>query len=89
MQNTQKQVTLIDFERGGETSSLVAKINEAGDLVLAGVDSGQSVADHWGDWDYEYWMTVPKRSKRKVVRRLLKAWVQQPDDAGRSKRNAR
>jgi len=42
---------------GGSSSSLKAYIDD-GVFIIEGNDSGQSVKEFYGDWDYEYWIKV-------------------------------
>ena len=51
----------------GGKSYLDAVIRENGDLVLEGCDNGQAVKSMWGDWDYEYWVTVKSEDKDSVL----------------------
>jgi hypothetical protein len=56
---TQRRVVLFDGELQPGTSSYVeAYINDAGDLVLESVDTGDLSREFWGDSDYEWWITV-------------------------------
>ena len=53
-------------------SELIAKIDTSGELVLDGCDAGASVEDETGDWDYEYWITVPALFKDTILLHLIK-----------------
>lgn len=53
-------------------SELLVKINENGDLVLDGCDAGEEVRRSFGDWDYEYWLTVPNAFKETLLLHLVK-----------------
>ena len=53
-------------------SDLRAKINESGDLVLDGCDAGSEIERRFGDWDYEYWLTIPKEYRNTVLLHLIK-----------------
>ena len=54
-----KKIKIYDYQtKENEHHSLIAEINDDGDLILAGFDSGQSVKKFFGDFDYEYWLTV-------------------------------
>ncbi|MBD3189583.1 MAG: hypothetical protein GF308_03015 [Candidatus Heimdallarchaeota archaeon] len=50
---------------------LEAAIKEAGDLVFEGVDSGDSVKERYGDFDFEYWYKVRADQVPKVLLFLL------------------
>lgn len=53
-------------------SDLRVRINERGDLVLDGADGGQWVKEWWGDFDYEYLVTVPAAWTGKVLEHLAR-----------------
>jgi len=53
-------------------SELLAEINDAGDLVLDGCDAGRGVERAFGDWDHEYWLTIPKEYRDSVLLHLIK-----------------
>ena len=48
------------------------RIEGPGDLVLDGADAGPAVEEFWGDWDYEYSLTVPAAWKDTVLLHLMK-----------------
>lgn len=48
-----------------------AEILENGDLQLSGQQVGQLIEERWGDSDYEYWLTVPKEHKDRLLLVLL------------------
>lgn len=53
-----EKLTLKDEKNpSGGSSSLKAYI-EDGVFVVEGYDSGQTVKECYGDWDYEYWIKV-------------------------------
>ncbi|MEA5552527.1 hypothetical protein VB713_16420 [Anabaena cylindrica UHCC 0172] len=61
------------FEQNGETSRFIdAELNEKGDLLIFGQDIGKAPLETWGDTDYEFWVTVAKKDKDKVLLALLK-----------------
>ena len=66
-----KQIKLRDIEFHGGKSYLDAMINDDGDLVLEGCDNGESVRQFWGDFDYEYWVTVNRDYKDTVLLHLI------------------
>lgn len=49
-----------------------AIIRENGDLVLEGCDNGETVREFWGDFDYEYWITIKADYKDTVLLHLIK-----------------
>ena len=52
----------------GETSTFIdAEILENGDLQLSGQDVGKLPEEQFGDSDYEYWVTVPKEHKDRLL----------------------
>ncbi len=59
----------IQTEDGYNTLSVTA---QGGDVYFVGVDAGQDIKARYGDWDYEYWMTVPKEYKDTMLLYLLK-----------------
>lgn len=68
-----KKITIYDYTQGeNEHHTLTAEINEKGDLVLAGYDSGQSVKERFGDFDFEYWTIVKFKHVMEVLLQLLK-----------------
>ena len=59
-------------ERRGETATFIdAAILENGDLQLSGRDFGKAPLEHFGDIDYEYWLTVPSEHKDQLLLELL------------------
>lgn len=51
---------------------LTARIDERGDLILDGYDSGEFVEEVWGSDDYEYSLTVKAEYKDSVLLNLIK-----------------
>ena len=67
------KITIYDYTQGeNEHHTLTAEINEKGDLVLAGYDSGDSVKERFGDFDFEYWTIVNSNQVLEVLLHLLK-----------------
>ena len=66
------QIKLREIEIQGGKSYLDAVIRQNGDLVLEGCDNGDLVKDIWGDWDYEYWITVKSDYKDTVLLHLIR-----------------
>ena len=61
-------------KRFGKNEHLVLDIvlNEKGDLVFEGCDMGDFVKEHWGDFDYEYWLTIKAEHIPTVLLHLIK-----------------
>ena len=55
-----------------EHHKLEAYVNDTGDLVLAGYDAGDSVKEHYDDFDHEYWHTVKAEYVPAVLLWLIK-----------------
>lgn len=53
-------------------SELLVRIDPDGDLVLDGCDAGELARETFGDWDYEYWLTVPAEWKNTLLLHLVK-----------------
>lgn len=51
---------------------LTARIDERGDLILDGYDSGALVEEVWGSDDYEYSLTVKAEYKDTILLNLIK-----------------
>lgn len=51
---------------------LLVRIDSDGDLVLDGCDAGELARETFGDWDYEYWLTVPAEWKDTLLLHLVK-----------------
>jgi len=67
-----KEVQL--FQERGDTSRFVdAEIKEDGDLVVSGQDVGEAPLQWWGDSDYEFWVTVAAKDKRRIIEALNKS----------------
>lgn len=68
--------SLYQAERGkGEKTefrSLKLHLEADGTIQLAGVDAGPFVEKLQGDWDYEYWLTIPPSAVPKLAFALLK-----------------
>lgn len=47
----------------GFFNELLVYVDQNQDVVMEGYDIGPSVAEAWGDSDYEYWVRVPKEHK--------------------------
>ena len=53
-------------------SELAVAIDESGSITLEGVDAGEEVRRVFGDWDYEYWLTVAPEYRESVLLHLVK-----------------
>ena len=84
-----KKITIYDNLEGKNHYSLTAEINDDGNLILSGIDSGPFVKDYFWDYDYEYWLTVEKDHVSTVLLYLIKErfktdgefkeWLQEKD----------
>lgn len=66
------KIKLREIEIEGGKSYLDASISESGSLVLEGCDNGETVKKIWGDFDYEYQITVNNEYKDTVLLHLIK-----------------
>jgi hypothetical protein len=53
-------------------SEMAVEIDENGAIVLSGVDAGEEVRQFFGDWDFEFWLTIPPEYKEAVLLHLIK-----------------
>lgn len=53
-------------------SELFVRISPDGELVLDGCDAGERARETFGDWDFEYWLTVSQEWKDTVLLYLVK-----------------
>lgn len=67
------QLTIRDERLEDGYRTLAVKIAEDGSLVLEGVDAGQDVERMFGDWDYEYWLTVRPEDRDTVLLHLIQS----------------
>jgi hypothetical protein len=68
-----KKIKIYDYRtKENDLHSLIAEINDDGDLILTGYDSGQSVKKFFGDFDHEYWLTVKSENISAVILHLIK-----------------
>ena len=65
-----KKVIIKDEKYEDGYSELIAKISEKGDLVFDGCDAGELAEEMLGDWDYEYWLTIPEKFKETIMLNL-------------------
>lgn len=56
-------------DAGGDVSGtkVAAELLPNGDVKLSGYDYGQAVEDAYGDWDYEYWITIPAKDLARAL----------------------
>jgi hypothetical protein len=66
------RITLIESKTERVSVRLVARIEENGDLVLDGYDSGELVEEVWGSDDYEYALTIKAAYKDTILLNLIK-----------------
>lgn len=67
-----RTLTLYDYKIDDGRRVLTANIKDNGDFLLEGFDSGAAIEKLMGDWDYEYWVTVPAHYKDTVLLWLIK-----------------
>jgi hypothetical protein len=67
------QLTIRDERNSTSSSSAAVKIDESGDLVFEGVETGPAAEQCFGDSDYEYWLRVRAADKDAVLLHLIKA----------------
>jgi len=68
-----KKIDVYDYRVGEkEHHTLSAEIQDTGVLVLSGYDCGPSVEKFFGDFDYEYWLTVKAENVPSVLLNLIK-----------------
>lgn len=60
------------FEREEPAGRILEVAISGGNLVLSGYDFGEIVESVSGDYDYEYWVTVPKEQKDRLILALMK-----------------
>jgi hypothetical protein len=64
---------VVRFERLQDGyNELLVRIDQQGNLVLDGADGGPMTKQLCGDWDYEYWVTVPAAWRDTVLLHLMK-----------------
>ena len=68
-----KKVNLYDQRFGkNEHRVLDLVLNDEGNLVFEGFDIGDLVKKHWGDIDYEFWLTIHAENLPIVLVHLIK-----------------
>ena len=68
-----KEITIYDERlNNNDHRVLTVKINDKGDLIMEGYDSGDSVEKFWGDFDYEFWITIKENDVPSVLLWLIK-----------------
>lgn len=55
-----------------EHSLLEVYIDDRGDLIFEGLDSGESIKEYWGDFDYEYWLKIKNTHLNSLLLHLIK-----------------
>ncbi len=66
-----ERIVLQDTRQEKLSIELVAHINEQGDLILEGWDRGEWVKEKLDDWDYEYWLKIPREWKDTILLYLI------------------
>jgi hypothetical protein len=59
-------------QEGAEFRSVRLTVKPDGSVLVDAQDIGKSVAEIWGDDDYEFWVDVPATAIRKLVFALLR-----------------
>jgi hypothetical protein len=68
-----KRINIYDRRFGrNEHQILDIEITGEGDLLFEGVDLGDSVVEYWGDFDYEYWLSVKGDQFPELILQLIK-----------------
>lgn len=67
-----KEINLIESKSERISVHLSAKIDESGDLILEGYDSGSFVKERFDDYDYEYSLKVKSEYKDTILLLLVK-----------------
>jgi len=68
--NTPEKIILYTAERPGLKIVMQLYFSEKGSLVFDGCDTGDSVRQHFGSFDYEYSFTVPAAEVEKFYTSL-------------------
>lgn len=63
-------MVLFEESRPEISISISAQIDENGDFLLEGLDSGTLVKELKGDWDYEYNLIIRKADKEMLIKKL-------------------
>ena len=66
------KITLIKSDSERVRVRLTTRINEDGDLILDGYDSGKLVEEVWGSDNYEYSLSVKAEYKDTILLNLIK-----------------
>jgi hypothetical protein len=62
-----QSIVLLEEDINEEYRKIVAKANPDGSLLIDGVDMGPICEKYWGDFDYEYSLTIPGPYVPKLV----------------------
>jgi len=57
---------------GTEFRSVYLSLEDDGTIKMDAQDIGPTVTEHWGDYDYEFWVRVPPASVPKLAFELLR-----------------
>ena len=63
-------VILFEETRADIEIHISASISSKGDLKIEGYDSGKLVQELRGEWEYEYYLTVKKGNKERLIETL-------------------
>ena len=59
------------YAQDGESfSSIIAGIEGNGDLLISGHDMGKFTLEFWGEDEYEYWLSIRREYKTRVLEAL-------------------
>ncbi len=74
-------INLFEEKRPEINIRVSASINEKGDLLIEGFDSGKLVRELRGEWDYEYYLTVKSAQKDHLKEHLGEQLAGRAEDA--------
>lgn len=49
----------IETAKGPDTTDISLTVNQDGSLRIDGCYAGPYAVSFWGDWDHEFWLTIP------------------------------
>lgn len=68
-----RELVIRDERSDSGYNTLHVKIGDDGSLVLEGVDAGPEVERMFGDWGFEYWLTINAEDKDSVLLHLIQS----------------
>jgi len=63
--------TTLVSQQGATSIFIDVRIEDSGDLRFSGQDIGEAPEEIFGDFDYEYWLTVPAAEKDRLLLALI------------------